>query len=357
MTLRRALPLAFALLLLVACDSHVTPSDATEQISHQPPRKTPDGAVLVSPDNFIRAESDLYFQNTVKEGGFGKFHHNRELTPLDKQLVVRQNRDTLYSAGVFDLDAAPVTVTLPDPGDRFMSLQVITEDEYVPEVVYSPGLREFTRNSVGTRYAMLAVRILVNPNDPADMAKVHALQDAIVVKQDRVGTYLEQKWDPVSQGKVRTALMALASTVPDSRGMFGTKDDTDPVRRLIGAASAWGGNPEKDALYLNVTPSRNDAATVYRVTVGDVPVDAFWSLTVYNALGYFTPNPLNAYSVNNITATRGADGKVTVQFGGCDGKIPNCLPITLGWNYMVRLYRPKQEVLDGKWTFPEAQPV
>jgi hypothetical protein len=44
-----------------------------------------------------------------------------------------------------------------------------------------------------------------------------------------------------------------------------------------------------------------------------------------------------------------------VQFGGCDGKIPNCLPTPPGWNYLVRLYRPRPEVLSGAWTFPEAQ--
>src|ERR1700752_1884086 len=72
-------------------------------------------ALPVTPDNFIRAESDRYFGTTVKNGGFGKFNHIRELTPLDKQLVVRTNRDTLFSVAVFDLDAGPVTVSLPNP--------------------------------------------------------------------------------------------------------------------------------------------------------------------------------------------------------------------------------------------------
>ena len=63
--------------------------------------------VPVTVDNFIRAESDLYFSGAVKLGGFSKFHHNRELTPLDRQTVIRMNRDTLYSAAVFDLDAGP----------------------------------------------------------------------------------------------------------------------------------------------------------------------------------------------------------------------------------------------------------
>ena len=311
----------------------------------------------VTPDNFIRAESDLYFGNIVKGDGFGTFHHFRDLGPIDNQLVVRQNRDTLYSAGVFDLDASDLTVTLPDSGGRFMSLQVITEDHYVPEVSYTSGAQTYTREQIGTRYVMLAVRTLVDPNDPADMSQVHALQDAITAVQSDQGSFEVPDWDPLSQKQVRDALVALFATLPDTKRMFGTEEDTDPVRRLIGSAAAWGGNPEKEALYLPVTPPQNDGTTVLGLTVADVPVDGFWSITVYNADGYFTANEQNAYSLNNITAAKNADGSVQIQFGGCDRSVPNCLPITPGWNYLVRLYRPHQEILDGSWTFPAAQPV
>src|SRR5262245_35279917 len=82
--------------------------------------------VPVTIDNFARAESDLYFGNAIKEaGGIGKFFHNRAPVDLDKQLVIRMNRDTLYSSAVFDLDAGPVTITLPHSGKRLMSLEVI----------------------------------------------------------------------------------------------------------------------------------------------------------------------------------------------------------------------------------------
>ena len=320
-------------------------------------RTTADGAVLVSADNFTRAESDLYFSNIVKDGGFGRFTHIRELTPLDKQLVVRSNRDTLYSAGVFDLEAGPVTISLPEPGPRFMSMQVITEDHYVPAVFYGQGERTLTRGEIGTRYVMVAIRILVNPNDDADLNEVHALQDAVAVQQDHTGSFDIPKWDPVSQKKVRDALLQLSATLPDSKQMFGTRNDTDPVRRLIGSASAWGGNPEKDAMYFSVHAAENDGATTYRLTVDAVPVDGFWSVTVYNKDGYFTPNPQNAYSLNNITARRGADGKITIQFGGCEAATANCLPVTPGWNYLVRLYRPHDKILNGEWSFPEAEPI
>ncbi len=310
----------------------------------------------VTADNFVRAESDLYFGNVVKDGGLGKFIHRREPASIDSQTVIRLNRDTLYSAAVFDLDAGPVTITLPEADKRFMSMQIIDEDQYTPEVVYAAGSHTYTKENVGTRYVMIAVRTLVDPADPKDLQAVRALQDAIVVDQpEGPGTFEVPKWNRASQEKVRDALLILASTLPDSNGMFGAKGTVEPVRRLIGAASAWGGNPAKDALYLNITPPRNDGKTIYRLDVGDVPVDGFWSVSVYNAQGYYQPNALNAYTLNNISAQKGTDGSIAVQFGDCDGKLANCLPITAGWNYLVRLYRPRPEILDGSWKFPEAR--
>ena len=40
--------------------------------------------VPVTPDNFNRAESDMYFGGTVKAGGFGKLHHAREIMSIEK---------------------------------------------------------------------------------------------------------------------------------------------------------------------------------------------------------------------------------------------------------------------------------
>jgi hypothetical protein len=315
-------------------------------------------AVSVTPDNFVRAESDLYFGGMVKDGGLGKFVHRRVPAAIDNQTVIRLNRDTLYSAAVFDLAAGPVTITLPDAGKRFMSMQVIDEDQYTPQVNYGEGRYSLTQEKIGTRYVVVGVRTLVDPADPKDVEAVHALQDAIRVDQPGgPGKFEVPLWDPASQKKVREALLVLASTLPDTKLMFGPKAAVDPVRRLIGAASAWGGNPEKDALYLNVTPANNDGKTVYKINVKDVPVDGFWSISVYNAKGYFEPNRQNAYTLNNITAKRDQDGSITIQFGGCDGKIANCIPTTNGWNYLVRLYRPREQVLSGTWKFPEAQPV
>lgn len=313
----------------------------------------------VTADNFVRAESDLYFGNIVRRGGFGRFEHNRDLAAVDEhQLIVRSNRDTIYSGAVFDLDAGPVTITTPDAGGRFMSMQVIDQDQYTHLVAYGAGVHTLTRADVGTRYVIIFIRTFVDPNDPEDVGQVHALQDAIRADQPGgPGRFETPDWDKDSQDRVRDALLVLASTLSDQRHMYGSKSEVDPVRFIIGAAMGWAGNPDKDATYLIGVPPKNDGQTVHELVVRDVPVDGFWSVTLYNEKGYFEQNAYDAYSLNNITAKKSDDGSIRIQFGGCDGQAPNCLPIMKGWNYIVRLYRPRAEILDGSWAFPEATPV
>ncbi|TDF83934.1 DUF1214 domain-containing protein [Pseudomonas sp. H9] len=314
--------------------------------------------VPVTVDNFVRAESHTFFTRVVARGGFGTLVHNRDLVPVDSQVVVRPNRDTLYSSAVFDLDAGAVNVTLPDAGKRYFSLIAINEDQYTPGLVYAPGDYRFTRETVGSRYVLLGIRTLVDPASATDMAQGRALQDAIQIRQEGSGGRFEvPNWDQASLNALRDTVLKLAASVTDSRGMYGQPGEVDPVRHFIGSASAWGGNPAKDAYYLNVTPARNDGHTPYQLEVKDVPVDAFWSISVYNAEGYFQRNPQNAYTLNNLTAKRETDGRIVVHFGGCQAQVANCLPITANWNYMVRLYKPQAQVLDGRWQFPAAKPA
>jgi len=337
-------------LLLILALVGTTSACKREQRSENLPQQT------VTKDNFVRAETDTYFAGFAKDGALGKFVHSRDLADVKNQTVVRMNRDTLYSTGLFDLDAGPVTITLPDAGGRFMSLLLINEDHYNPATIYEPGKHIITREQVGTRYVAMLVRTFVDPNDPADLGKVHALQDAIKVDQPGgPGKFDVPHWDQASLTAVRDTLKQSGEFNP--RRGFGTRETVNPRDHLVATAAGWGGNPPQDAIYIAGRPKADDGKTVHRLTVKDVPVDGFWSVSVYNKDGFFEPNPQNAYSLNDRTAKKSPDGSYAIQFGGCDGKVPNCLPITPGWNYTVRLYRPRAEILDGRWTFPEAKPV
>ena len=273
---------------------------------------------LVTVENYNRAQADVYFASVVMNGGFAKFRHGRKLAPPAQQGIPRPNRDTLYSFAIVDLDAGPVTITLPHAGNRYMGMQVVNQDQYTPATYYEAGTHTLTREMIGTRYAIAVVRFLVDFSDKEDVRQVYALQDAITLNQERPGTFEIPHWDEASLKKIKAALLQLGTTVADTRRMFGANEhQVDPVKHLIGSAMLWGGYPEKDALYLPITPARNDGTAVYELTVGDVPVAGFWSLTVYNSEGCLQPNPDSVYSVNDTTAKKGPDGSVIVQFGGC----------------------------------------
>jgi hypothetical protein len=312
----------------------------------------------VNVSNFVRAETDYYFGKMATPDGFGKLSHTRQMVAMDNQDVVRMNRDMLYSSGVFDLKESPLTIILPDAGNRFMSMQVISEDHYTVEVVYTPGAHVYTEDTVGTRYIFAIIRFMADPRNSDDIKVANALQDAIKVEQPSVGKFEVPNWDPVSQKKTRDALSVLGSMLGDMPdAMFGSKSEVNPIHHLIGTAIGWGGNPKEAAVYKSAYPKANDGKVVHKLTVKNVPVDGFWSVSVYNAKGFFQKNDLESYSLSNLAAKANSDGSVTVQFGGCQKSTPNCLPIMQGWNYTVRLYRPQKEIIDGSWKLPEAQPA
>lgn len=313
-------------------------------------------AVNVSIDDFVRAESDKYMGSFAKNG-LGKLTHVREAVSIDAQTVIRMNRDTLYSDAVCDLDAGPVTIRLPEPGKRYQALQAISQDHLTKAVFYGPGEHTFTRDGVGTRYVLFLVRTLADPEAPADMAAAHALQDQLALTQAAAGKLELPNWNQDQLTEIRDALKILGRHTHGTERTFGDAKDIDPVHHLIGTAIGWGGNPDSAAQYINVNPPQNDGKVVHRLRLKDVPVDGFWSVSLYNADGFFQKNARNAYSINDLTATPDPDGGVTIQFGGCDDGALNCLPIMPGWNYILRLYRPRQEVLDGRWTPPDAEPV
>jgi para-nitrobenzyl esterase len=310
----------------------------------------------VNISNFVRAETDLYFSRIVQQGGLGRFVHYRDMTNIDSQDMVRMNRDTIYSSAVFDLEAGPVTIALPSPTRRFMSMQVITQDHFTLGVFYPPAGFTCSKAKAGTRYIFVIVRTLADPRNDSDMDAAHSLQDAIQVEQASIGHFQAPHWDRESQAKVRDALNTLGSMGVTGR-MFGTESEVDPIGHLIGTAIGWGGNPRSAAIYEGVTPLANDGRTTHILNVKEVPVEGFWSISVYNQKGYFERNSLDAYSLNNLTAKPNLDGSYTIQFGGCERRPANCLPIIPNWNYTVRLYRPRKEILDGTWKFPEAKPI
>jgi hypothetical protein len=311
--------------------------------------------VMVNVDNFVRAETAAQNDRMLSlvNGEINTFVHIREPQPLDQQTVIRMNRDTLYSSAIVDISKG-ATLTIPETDGRYVSAMVVNEDHYVNNVYHDPGTYTLTMEEFATPYVNISIRTLVDASDPADIEKGNAIQDGITIQSESANPYTHPEYDPASYEATFNAIIELSKGVPDTQRTFGKKEDVGEVRHLLGAAMGWGGLPEHEAYYLTVTP--NLPVGAYELTVKDVPVDAFWSISLYNKEGYFQENEYDAYSVNNIAGTPNADGSFTVHFGG-DPTSVNYLHITDGWNYTVRLYLPRKEIIEGEWIFPDVTPV
>lgn len=310
---------------------------------------------LVNADNFVRAETDLMFSRLAADaGGTNSWRHFSEPTPLDHQPIVRLNRDTLYSSAIADL-SEPVVLRLPDPGDRYMSVMIVNRDHLIPFIFHGEGEHVLTREDCGSDFVLVAVRTLVDPADPADVAEVNRLQGLLELKAGPVGTFELPAYDEESMTATRQALLRLGDGMPDFVGAFGRQGEVDPVRHLIGTATGWGGLPQYEANYVNVSPGLPPGD--YRMRMADVPVDAFWSVSVYDAAGYFDPEAEGSNSLNSITATKEPDGSVVVRFGTAPDGSPNFLSVMDGWNLLIRMYQPRTEALDGTWQPPAIEPI
>jgi hypothetical protein len=128
------------------------------------------------------------------------FGHQRELSSPELRVGVAPNVDTLYSVAWIDLDDGPRRLVLPDVGDRYYSVQVALADTSspwalgrrthggrLPPVTLRRGALAHREGDDGIelatphRFVMLCARILLEPGDPLDLARVHALQDAIAL--------------------------------------------------------------------------------------------------------------------------------------------------------------------------------
>ena len=149
---------------------------------------------LVTPETYIRAETDRQFGIVVKmAGGVNKTFHFRRPTPLDKQNIVRMNRDTLYSMAIVDTSQG-ASIRVPAlPEGRYASVMLMDNDHYCPFVIYGSGTHELPRD---TQYLGVGVRIQVfDPKDENEIALINKLQDQFIINANSAEPLPEFKWD------------------------------------------------------------------------------------------------------------------------------------------------------------------
>lgn len=344
--------LVFTMLIISSCKNETKTRNSTE-ISEFSETLT-----KVTDENYALAETQVIFSDyisriatTTNTNGVGVFLHNKEpLDPKDRT-VMRINFDTQYSFAILDL-TEEATLIMPETNGRYQSAWFITEEHYNPMAINKPGEYKINQINTGCKYVMIVIRTQVNMKDSVDLDIVSKLQDELKLTQEDRGKYVQSnQWSMDEILAMRKKFQKITDEKRISSDMmFGKKEDLTLENHNCGTAYGWGGFTKDQAVYPGYTPESTTPSTL---TLKNVPVNAFWSITVYDKDGF--PQG-DIYNINSSFATTNEDGSVEIQFGG-DKNADNYMDIFDSWNFTLRLYQPTEEYFDGSWKVPELKPL
>jgi hypothetical protein len=306
-----------------------------------------------------------------------------ELLKAGNDIVVRSNNDTYYTGGFLYLAEGPVKLgaAYADPS-RFYSFQLMDDrncnfsniinpegDYYLYYGEKPEGIEEGELIESPSEIVSVLIRVEVkDPNDPEDVAEAQKVFYGITASGPEIGEFPELDL----LGSYDSAVAKRANELMDSvfanvalRELVAAPDQVpDEVSWLYlasGTKAAWGGPVAEHSTYETMFYDENGALLdgsrgPYTLTTKAPPVDAFWSVTVYDTKrgGYFHPNKDDRYHINNTTAVPNDDGTYTFTFKTeCTGEDVNCLEVPPGqFDLAIRYYLPQQPLIDGIWKMP-----
>jgi len=304
---------------------------------------------LVTRENFTVAESNrMMFDIQQQGGGVNKTLSIPRLASLDFQPVIRMNQDTLYHGTVVNISKG-ATVTIPEMDGRYVSLQVHDERHFVPMFEYGPGTYELKAD---TDYVVVVVRIQADESDPEDVRKAAEWQSQVVIKSNCDVPLKLGNWDTASLDAVRAELNAELNKYSALETMGdGTPESVNVEAHRAITAGGYLAAPAKDAMYFTSAGNGSNECTAVTYNALTVVGEGFWSITMYNADGYIFDEKA---SVNNKSVVYNKDGTFTMHYGNnCPDDAVNVLDTMDGWNIMMRIYRPTDDILKDGFKLPE----
>jgi hypothetical protein len=342
--------LAFALILSSCSDK----KEKTEKKENTTEVSNKTETTKVTPENYALAETEEIMAAKVKQiakatgtNGVGVILHVKAGANPKEKVIMRLNFDTKYSWLILDL-TEPATITMSEVGGRYQTAWVISDAHYNPFAFDKPGEYVLTEENVGSKYALVAFRTQANIEDPEDMKASDLAMDGLKVTQKDRGEFIAaHKWDKDDILAWRAKYQKIQKEKNISTDdMFGKKGERTLENHNVGTAFGWGGFTPEQAVYPIYYPKTSNPQTF---TIKDVPVKAFWSITVYDEDGFVATD---TYNINSQFAKKNKDGSVTIHFGG-DPKADNYMDIFDNWNFAFRLYQPTEAYFDGSWKKPE----
>lgn len=301
--------------------------------------------IPVTLENYKIAESDFAFGGVVKMGGANNLiHFPVKAFDLNNQVVVRMNQDTVYSGAIVDVSKG-ATITLPDANGRYQSAMVVQNDHYVNDVFIGSGTYQL-KSDTDSKFVNVSIRTEVNLNDPEDIKKVIALQEKVTLSAEGDTAFKQPNYNMEQLEALRIKLANEALALGSLNNLQGARGTVDEHLHLLGTAAGWGLLPDENARYVGYVQEGGDATGCYQAQYQVPPFNdpGFFSITMYDAEGWMFDERA-ILNKNNITFND--DGSFDANFGECGENAKNNLPITKGWNFIMRVYEPKLDQLEA----------
>jgi hypothetical protein len=223
-----------------------------------------------------------------------------------------------------------------------------------------------------SKLVVLIVRVEVKDrNNADDMSDAKAIFNGITISGPKLDALAKVDLlsgfdEKVAKEATRQMEETFAST-PISKLVAGADDVPDKVSYLqlaTGTKFAWGGPVTSHSAYESFLADKNGKALTgkngtYTITTEEPPVNAFWSITVYDTDrgGFLHPNKDGRHHINNTGVVRNDDGTITFTFKtNCEKDDLNCLEVPEGkFDLATRYYLPKAEIISGQWKFSKPE--
>ena len=308
------------------------------------------------------------------------------LVKAGEDKVVRMNNDTYYKMAFVVLNNGPVYLNSSAPSvDRFSSFQLMDDRNanyrnvirpYGKYTLYygdKPSKIEGEAIKVPSELSVILVRVEVkDKNDIQDLSEAKKIFNGITINGPGVESVEEvtilSEFDESIVKEANKRLDDTFSTVPFRKTVVGPGQepgkDVPYLYHSAGTKGGWGGPDTSHSSYETIFYDIDGNEMIgskgpYTVTTEEPPVDAFWSITVYDSDrgGFLHPNKYDRYHINNTGAVVNDDGTITFLFKqNCLESDLNCLEVPPGrFDLTARYYLPHEEIISGEWTLPKIE--
>lgn len=307
---------------------------------------------------FIQAESRAFLSNFIARNGINEWFHFQALANKDDKWVVSPNNDTIYSIVTVNTTDG-FTLVVPDVGKRFVTTHIIGENHMSPFYIYGGGTYKFTRDQFESDYVAIGIRMGTNGTSEDVKYIVEDLQPQYkILNANTADTMIRP--DSKKMLKVREAMIVEYDNLSDTFGVMvdHTSKVTDWEKFTYVTAGAWGLSADHTAMYAPYALDGVKGGKCYTATYSAVPVDAFFSITVYGQDKFLMADHDNIVSSNQDIIISD-NGSFTIVYGNMDCKVKGknfLYTPENNWSFLMRAYTPHVEKFKA-YSMPEIKAV